>query len=148
MHNGPAGEITVGRRTRTISPALRRALQARDRGCQFPGCTNRLYIHAHHIHHWAHGGSTTADNLVLLCSTHHRLVHEGGFRVSREAATVAFHDPHGRLVEQCPAPAALAREWRGLAWTEGGIDEHTNFPAWDGTPVDYEATLSVLWECR
>ena len=67
MQHGPAGEILdVGRRTRTISPALRRALAARDRQCRFPGCRN-LRCDAHHVRHWADGGATALDNLVLLC---------------------------------------------------------------------------------
>ncbi len=67
MRHGPAGEILdVGRRTRTISPALRRALQARDRRCRFPGCRHRR-VDAHHIEHWADGGRTALGNLVLLC---------------------------------------------------------------------------------
>ena len=80
MHHGPGGEILdVGRRTRTISPALRRALAARDRHCRFPGCGN-LRCDGHHIEHWADGGRTALDNLVLLCRRHHRAVHEEGFR--------------------------------------------------------------------
>jgi hypothetical protein len=144
--NGP------GRRTRTIPPSLRRALWARDGGCQFPGCTNRIYVHAHHIHHWAHGGLTSADNLVLLCSAHHRLVHEGGFQVSRASGAVEFRDPGGRLVEHSPMPAPANDWWTaisaGTTGADGAIDETTNFPAWDGTPVDYDATVSALWECR
>ncbi|MCY4599801.1 MAG: DUF222 domain-containing protein [Acidobacteria bacterium] len=67
MRHGPAGEILdVGRRTRTISPALRRALAARDGQCRFPGCRNRR-CDAHHVRHWADGGATALDNLVLLC---------------------------------------------------------------------------------
>ena len=73
--------LTVGRRTRTIPPALRRALRSRDAGCRFPGCTHERFLHAHHIRHWAKGGPTTLENLVQLCSYHHRLVHEGGFGV-------------------------------------------------------------------
>jgi hypothetical protein len=150
MLHGATGEtIDVGRRTRTISPALRRALEARDHGCQFPGCTNRLYVHAHHIQHWANGGATSPENLVLLCSAHHRMVHEGGFRVSRAGGGIEFHDPHGRRLDRCPATAPVARGWRGLhAWTGSGIDPDTNFPAWDGTPIDYDATVSALWQCR
>ena len=76
MRHGPGGEILdVGRRTRTISPALRRALAARDRRCRFPGCGNRR-VDAHHIRHWADVGRTALDNLVLLCRRHHRAVHE------------------------------------------------------------------------
>jgi hypothetical protein len=153
MVHGARGEtISAGRRTRTIPPSLRRALWARDGGCQFPGCTNRIYVHAHHIHHWAHGGLTSADNLVLLCSAHHRLVHEGGFRVSRASVTVEFRDPSGRLLDHCPTPAPANDWWTaisaGTTGADGEIDAHTNFPAWDGTPVDYDATLSALWECR
>jgi hypothetical protein len=146
LHDQHRQAIDVGRRTRTIPSSLRRALWSRDAGCQFPGCTNRLYVHAHHIDHWAHGGPTTADNLVLLCSAHHRLVHEGGFQVSRGSGAVEFRDPHGRLVERCPPPAPANDWWATISDVD--IDENTNFPAWDGTPVDYDATLSVLWECR
>ena len=82
MRHGSRGEILdVGRRTRTLSPALRRALAARDRQCRFPGCGNRR-CDAHHVEHWADGGRTALDNLVLLCRRHHRAVHEEGFRVT------------------------------------------------------------------
>jgi hypothetical protein len=150
MLHGTRGEaIDAGRRTRTIPPSLRRALWAREGGCQFPGCTNRLYLHAHHIHHWAHGGLTSADNLALLCSSHHRLVHEGGFQVSRASGTVEFRDPRGRPLDVCPTPAPANDWWLTMSeLTEGKIDQDTNFPAWDGTPIDYDATVSALWECR
>ncbi len=87
-----ASTVRNGRKTRTIPPALRRALRARDRGCQFPGCENRRFLDAHHVHHWAQGGSTTLANLVLLCRRHHRLVHEGGWHIDRRAR---FYDPRG-----------------------------------------------------
>jgi hypothetical protein len=145
MVHGPDGAtIDVGRRTRTIPSSLRRLLRARDGGCQFPGCSNHLYVHAHHLQHWIHGGPTSAENLALLCSAHHRLVHEGGFQVSRVSGGLQFRDPRGRVLDRCPPPAS------GGEGTWGGeeIDENTNFPAWDGTPVDYDAVLSALWECR
>jgi hypothetical protein len=72
------GRVTeVGARTRTIPPALRRALQHRDPGCRFPGCGLRV-AEGHHIRHWAHGGPTTLSNLALLCRRHHRAVHADG----------------------------------------------------------------------
>ena len=78
MTHGTGGQVLdVGRKTRTIPPALRRALAARDRRCRFPGCTARR-CDAHHVRHWAHGGATRLDNLVQLCRRHHRAVHEGG----------------------------------------------------------------------
>ena len=107
IQHGPGGEILdVGRKTRTISPALRRALAARDRQCRFPGCQNRR-CDAHHVRHWADGGATALDNLVLLCRRHHRAVHENGYRVTVDAVgEVQFVRPNGRpLPAAPPAPA-------------------------------------------
>lgn len=72
--------LSIGRRSRTIPPSIRRALVRRDRGCRFPGCQARRWVDAHHLQHWAHGGETRLDNLVLLCHHHHKLLHEGGYR--------------------------------------------------------------------
>lgn len=77
-----------------MPPALRRALEARDRGCRFPGCEQRRFTDAHHIRHWADGGETGLSNLVLLCRRHHRLCHEHGHAIER--------DDHGRLVFRSP----------------------------------------------
>lgn len=62
--------LDVGRRTRAVPPALRRTLRSRDRGCRLPGCNNHRFIDAHHIRHWADGGGTSIENLVLLCRHH------------------------------------------------------------------------------
>jgi hypothetical protein len=94
-HRGPA--LNVGRRTRTISPALRRALDVRDRGCRFPGCGLR-FTDVHHVVHWADGGETSLDNTLLLCRYHHRLVHEEGWRIEWwGTAHPAFRDPRGSV---------------------------------------------------
>jgi hypothetical protein len=91
--------LSIGRRTRTVPPALRRALRSRDRGCRFPGCTHERFLHAHHITHWARGGPTSIENLVTLCSYHHRLVHESGFSVERVGGQdLRFRRPDGELV--------------------------------------------------
>jgi hypothetical protein len=91
--------LDVGRKQRVVSTKLRRALWARDRGCTFPGCRNRLYVHAHHVEHWATGGETDVGNLLLLCSHHHRLVHEGGFTIGRDADDRPyFIRPDGRVI--------------------------------------------------
>ncbi len=77
---GDSEPLDVGRRTRTIPPAIRRALVIRDGGCRFPGCDRPpAWCDAHHIRHWARGGETSLENLVLLCRRHHRMVHEGGY---------------------------------------------------------------------
>jgi uncharacterized protein DUF222/HNH endonuclease len=96
-----ASVVRDGRRSRTIPPALRRALRSRDRGCRFPGCRNRRFVDAHHIRHWAKGGETTATNLVLLCRRHHRAVHEGGYGVD---ASGRFYYPWGGEIAQVPRP--------------------------------------------
>ena len=68
----PQGEpLDVGRKTRSIPPTIRRALNSRDGGCRFPGCTHQRYVDAHHIEHWAEGGETKLANLVTLCRLHH-----------------------------------------------------------------------------
>jgi hypothetical protein len=106
----PDGSVLdVGRKTRTVPPSLRRALEIRDRGCRFPGCGLR-FTDAHHIRHWADGGPTRLDNLVLLCRYHHRLVHEEGFRVEwRDGPRPrpVFHDPRGRALNDWPPPTRL-----------------------------------------
>jgi hypothetical protein len=79
--------VSVGRRRRTVPPALRRVLEARDDDtCCFPGCERTRHLQAHHRRHWADGGETSVDNLVLLCFHHHRLVHEGGYTVEDDGA--------------------------------------------------------------
>ena len=82
MTDGATGEpLSVGRKQRTVPTAIRRALWARDHGCSFPGCTHIRYVDAHHVRHWSKGGETSLENLMLLCSQHHRLVHEGGYEI-------------------------------------------------------------------
>lgn len=95
--------LDIGRKTRAVPPAMQRALRSRDHGCRFPGCTHERFVDAHHIQHWANGGQTSLDNLVLLCRRHHRLVHEGGFGVERLAnSTIQFTRPDGRAITEHP----------------------------------------------
>jgi hypothetical protein len=92
--------LGIGRRGRTVSGPLLRVLRQRDGGaCRFPGCERKRWLHAHHLIHWADGGGTNLDNLVLLCHAHHHLIHEGGWRTSgHPAMSLRFHDPGGRPV--------------------------------------------------
>jgi Domain of unknown function (DUF222)/HNH endonuclease len=95
--------LSVGRKTRTIPPALRRALHSRDRGCRFPGCDQRRVVDAHHVRHWAHGGHTKLSNLLLLCRHHHRLIHEGGYRIEQASGGRAvFRRPDGGAIPAVP----------------------------------------------
>jgi hypothetical protein len=93
---GPDGvPLTVGRATRTVPPSIRRALVVRDRGCCFPGCDRPpAWTDGHHLVHWADGGETALENLVLLCRPHHRLVHEEGWTLQRnESAEIVATPP-------------------------------------------------------
>jgi hypothetical protein len=94
--------LSVGRKTRTVPTSIKRALWARDRGCRFPGCGKRRFVDAHHIRHWSAGGETGLGNLLLLCTRHHRLVHEGGFRLEKDYRDRWFFKrPDGRAVPPC-----------------------------------------------
>lgn len=146
-----SGEIlSVGRKTRTIPQPIRRALEFRDQGCRFPGCTLR-HCDAHHIEHWADGGETKLSNLVLLCRRHHRLLHEGGFSVRMtEDGAVRFLDRRGRQIEQSPTPlpvpADAARELIEHLEDAGIlITGKESIPAWDGRPMDLRYVMESLW---
>jgi hypothetical protein len=110
VRHGPDGAVLdAGRKTRTVPPALRRALESRDRGCRFPGCGLR-FTDAHHIVHWADGGETSLKNTTLLCRAHHRRVHEGGWRVysDKDGRQIVFFTPRGKALAAAPPPPPLA----------------------------------------
>ena len=165
---GEKGEpLAVGRRTRAVPPAIRRALRVRDGGCRFPGCDRSRFVHAHHITHWADGGETKLDNLVTLCSQHHRLVHEGGYGVRMNDGEIEFMRPNGRAMPpagrplgtfprerhcggegsaklSCQGGEALARSnaARGL-----DIDAQTARCGWMGERMDYNTAIDGLcWQ--
>jgi len=137
--------LDIGRKTRAIPPALRRALQARDGGCRFPGCNHRR-VDAHHIRHWADGGDTSIDNLLTLCRRHHRLVHEDGFGVERAAdGSIQFSRPDGRVIEehpQLPDSGSVEGLLRGIRETGKAIDA----ASWiiPGDTLDYGIAIEGL----
>ena len=170
---GAKGEpLAIGRRTRAVPPAIRRALRVRDGGCRFPGCDRSRYVHAHHIKHWADGGETALGNLVTLCSFHHRLVHEGGYGVRVRGDEIEFTRPDGGVI----APAGKAHEkcFRGNTCAKHGntctapgstcaaggaeqleafnrarghtIDARTARCRWRGERMDYDIAIDAL--CR
>ncbi len=146
---GDGEALNIGRRARTIPPAIRRALMLRDRGCAFPGCTHTAFLHGHHIEHWLHGGETSLDNLVMLCTGHHHLVHEGGWTVTAEAdGAFAFHSPAGKLLAPEP-PRELVADT--LDWLRECADERNlnlgpdaNMPQWDGKSPSYDCAVEWL----
>jgi len=93
--DGPSQILDVGRRTRTIGPALRRALVVRDAGCVHPGCDRPpSWTEGHHLRHWVDGGTTDLANLVLLCRRHHRAQHEGGRALQRPTDRTGYIDTY------------------------------------------------------
>ncbi len=139
--------LDVGRKRRTPPAPLRRALRRRDGGCRFPGCGSRRFLHAHHIVHWINGGETKLVNLILLCGRHHRLVHEGGYRIDILGDhAFAFHDPAGRLIPASPPPTpatgpsiADRNKTSGLA-----ITPDTCRSLGEGEPYDLGLTIEAL----
>jgi hypothetical protein len=148
-HDERGRVLDVGRRTRTVSPALRRALEFRDGTCRFPGCGVR-HTDAHHVRHWAEGGETALSNLLLLCRFHHRAVHEGGIEVEAGGdGDFVFRRPDGRMVRPAPEPPRLPHD-PATALTDRnraeGIfpDPWTPTPDWHGERLDLGLALDVL----
>jgi len=150
MRHAPDGRIEeVGARTRTIPPALRRALHHRDRGCRFPGC-GLPFGQGHHIRHWAHGGPTMLSNLALLCRRHHRAVHEEGDQVERRpGGELSFRRPDGRVVPTVPPHAAVPADPVEILRAQHDalelqIHARTAMPGWLGERLDVGWAIDVL----
>jgi len=101
--------ISLGRLTRTPSPAQVRLVRQRDKGCVFPGCGSRRFTQVHHVVWWRQGGRTDLDNLVLVCSLHHRLVHEHRWHIERSSdGVVSWFRPGGVCYRAGPGPPVTA----------------------------------------
>ena len=96
IENESGDPLSVGRQSRIVPWHIRKALEQRDGGCRFPGCTEKNHVDAHHIEHWVDGGETSLANCCLVCRYHHRLLHEEGYRCENVAGELRFYDPHGR----------------------------------------------------
>ena len=155
--------LNVGRKTRTIPPAIRRALTIRDQGCRVPGCTQSRYVDAHHIQHWCDGGETSLDNLVLLCRHHHRLLHQGAFLIENrpknehshqsEEKGIVFMRADGQVISQSLYPQFSQPDIRA----DGGLEieiEHkalgldiiagTAVCTWQGESMDYGLAVAAM----
>ncbi len=139
--------LSVGRRTRSIPPALRRALQLRDKHCRFPGCTSRYFLDAHHIKHWADGGETKMDNLVHLCKHHHRVLHEGGFQMKHETSgALSFTTPKGNRICEYPQPSISNSNLETINHQAGlDIKPDTAIPNWHGEVMDLDLAVSGMY---
>jgi hypothetical protein len=147
LNDRVGNRMYLGRARRLATPAQISALTVRDgAGCQFPGCTHTRHLHAHHVAHWLYGGRTDIDNLILICSHHHQVIHDHGYRIRRLDGRWEFRRPDGTPI---PATAALLT---GNA--EGLIEMHTRArlridrttltPDWYGERLDPEPILDAL----
>lgn len=153
VENGDGVPLSIGRKSRAIPPAIRRALTARDGGCRFPGCTNTRFVDGHHVRHWADGGETSLENLVLLCRHHHRLVHEGGFRCEHAAGgQILFHAPSGDNLSAQRQATGIAKQVDVIRWLdrympELELDHETCVPCWyAGDRMDWDMAVSALFQ--
>ena len=158
VEDGSGSVLNIGRKSRTVPPAMRRALTARDGGCRFPGCCTSRHVDAHHIHHWCDGGETSLDNLVLLCRYHHRLLHEGGYFIEKtEGKALRFMNTGGRQIPSALYPQFEAMEPRSdgkieleLQHESMGltIDSRTAVTRWCGERMDYRMAVEALLRRR
>ena len=150
VHGADGKVLRVGRKSRGISLPLWRALAVRDETCRFPGCARHRHLQAHHVRHWASGGDTSPENLILLCRAHHRAVHEGGYGAELDGeGGLTFIRPDGRPLPASPGPSTLPAEPTGaLAAAHRSlglrIAAETNEPGWDGQGMDLDLTIGNL----
>jgi hypothetical protein len=145
--------LNVGRKTRSIPPALRRALNARDAGCRFPGCSFHRFVDAHHVKHWADGGETKLSNLITLCRAHHRMVHTGEILIEATAdGGWRFVNQAGRPYKGAYREDAPPYEWTALRAVHDAATIHINAETantrWAGERMDYDLTLHALFDQR
>jgi hypothetical protein len=147
--------LSIGRRSRLVPLAIRRALRLRDDGCRFPGCTRRHFVDAHHIEHWSEGGETSLDNLVHLCRQHHRLVHEGGFSCERTASgEIVFRDDRERPLPHWSALPRRNGEGEAVShlhkrFDHLGIEADSCVPDWyAGETCDWQMAVDGLLSCE
>ena len=130
VENDKGEPLSIGRRSRTIPPSIKRALVARDGGCRFPGCTNQRFVVGHHIKHWADGGDTSLDNLVLLCEHHHHLVHEGGFDCRKSEGNEIYfvdtrNEPLGNITRPRPISIENSLNWMRRRFAHARVTPET-----------------------
>jgi Domain of unknown function (DUF222)/HNH endonuclease len=148
--NGRGEPLSVGRRTRTIPAAIKRALLVRDKTCRFPGCCNRLFLDGHHIRHWADGGETSLANTCLLCTRCHARLHEHGYSMEVDPrGELMFRNPDGEVIPATGERPRLDSRWVGwpaIKQQNEGLALHaeTGMCKSNGRPVNYQLAVKAL----
>jgi len=138
--------LDVGRAQRLVNRAQRRAIQRRDQGCRWPGCTRGGIMEIHHLVHWIDNGPTNLDNLAQLCRHHHHAAHEGGWTIIGHATgPLAFHGPDGRVALLEPTRVQVTTTIEQQHTNLGlRIDERTNESQWDHRRYDMDTIIEGL----
>jgi hypothetical protein len=133
--------LMMGRRMRVVRAAIRRALNARDTCCRFPGCTRQGRLQGHHCgDYWTENGVTDIDNMLRLCRFHHRWVHEGGWHTVPHPDTgFEFHAPDGRTLPAAPAVTADPTRVRAT-----GRHHRARPGTWYGDRLDLDLAISNI----
>lgn len=149
IDDGKGNTLNIGRKSRIVPAAMKRALAMRDGGCRFPGCCESRYTDAHHIKHWVDGGETSVDNLVTLCRHHHRELHRGLFNVVLRGDEFVFSKACGEEIESSfypqftkNVPAETFADYLEAQWPE--IDKDTAVSRWAGEPMDFDMAIEGL----
>ena len=140
----PRKMTNLGRLRRDATAYQRQILEALDGACcAFPGCTRRRNLHAHHIQWWSHGGKTDLENLVLLCSRHHTLVHDEVYRLKLlpDRILEVFSPLTGRTISRAPRVTTEPIPIDGLDQTIDPRAAHTHY---EGDKLDLDYAVSVL----
>ena len=128
--------IDAGRKNRFPTGRLRMALEVRDRFCRLPGCGVRAHrTEAHHIQYWPLGGPTDRDNLLLLCSFHHKRLHDGGYVIRRLPGGVSLETHDGQ---------EIGRRELEVPREQQTFPSETARSLWGGAPMDFDHVMCIL----
>jgi hypothetical protein len=139
--------IDVGRKQRIVPDRLRLALHVRDRFCRFPGCpVPAQRTEAHHLEHWAFGGPTNLDNLLLLCGFHHRRHHDGAYRIRKSAHGFSFESDDGHVIQPPPRDPVIFDQGVPalLRSRHPEITPGTPVSEWGGGGMEFGYAVSVI----
>ena len=146
--------LNIGRKSRTIPRAIAHALNIRDGGCRYPGCTQHFWTDAHHVRHWAAGGETKLENLITLCRFHHTQLHKDVYEIQVKDQDFVFINQDKEEIlrsihPQFPVAEADDRVQSMLKdQAHIGIDSSTAETKWRGDAMDIQMALHVAFDAE